>query len=195
MDDWCEPKYAYYSHIAELWNSLSNIPIILVGILGAKRSVSHQARSSFCLIILIGIGSLFYHVTLDWHFQLLDQIPMFMLQNYLFANFNHKYSEHIYFIGMITMILQIYSKVDMLFHGMFGSMWLINAALVFMNSKKEYYKYNILSTIIALFGWANWLIDHWCCSITGHIFGHTIWHVCIAMHSYILGVLADDIFY
>lgn len=81
--DWCEDNYVDFAYIAETWNSLSNIPFILLAIHGMvttlQERLPNQARYALthAMIAFIGIGSFMFHATLMWTAQvLLDELPM-----------------------------------------------------------------------------------------------------------------------
>jgi len=81
--DWCEGNYVHFVYIAETWNSLSNIPFILLAVHGMitvlQEGLPNRARYALthALIAFIGIGSFVFHATLMWHAQvLLDELPM-----------------------------------------------------------------------------------------------------------------------
>lgn len=81
--DWCEDNYTHSTHIAEFYNTLSNIPFILLGIWGVYTAskLNTPGRIRFMIaqsfISIIGVGSFIFHGTLLWHAQvMLDELPM-----------------------------------------------------------------------------------------------------------------------
>jgi len=99
--DWCEDKYVHTNYIAETYNTLSNIPFILLGLHGYFSSLAltsttstsshpqpHPNRYRYALahmgIALIGMGSSAFHGTLKWHAQvLLDELPMIWVSSWV----------------------------------------------------------------------------------------------------------------
>ena len=78
--DWCERNYEVSPYIAEFWNTLTNLWMIvppLYGIWDARRQ-GHEPRVFACYaaLLLIGVGSWMFHMTLIYEMQLLDEIPM-----------------------------------------------------------------------------------------------------------------------
>jgi len=68
-------------YIAEWYNTISNIPFILLAIFGLLHTKGLPHRRRYALahvgIACIGLGSLAFHATLQWHAQvLLDELPM-----------------------------------------------------------------------------------------------------------------------
>ena len=78
--DWCERSYAVLSFVAEFWNSLSNMVMIFLAIVGlracAKLGLAWRHRASFIGLFAIGAGSTAFHGTLLYGAQLLDELPM-----------------------------------------------------------------------------------------------------------------------
>jgi dihydroceramidase len=78
--DWCEANYAVTFYIAEFWNTLSSIFIVLAGVFFFRRTTKHQYGLRFHLaslgVIVIGVGSVAFHGTLQKWGQVLDEVPM-----------------------------------------------------------------------------------------------------------------------
>jgi len=78
--DWCEANYAYTPYIAELWNVVSMIPMLIICIVGnvmAKRyNYGFAFHVIYSLLGLIAIGSAFFHATLLYSGQVMDELPM-----------------------------------------------------------------------------------------------------------------------
>ncbi|XP_066555671.1 alkaline ceramidase 3 isoform X1 [Amia ocellicauda] len=78
--DWCEDNYAVSFHIAEFWNTVSNLIMILPPIYGAIQTIKDglEIRYVFAYLGLtaVGIGSWCFHMTLQYKMQLLDELPM-----------------------------------------------------------------------------------------------------------------------
>ncbi|KAG8781592.1 hypothetical protein FRC12_021716 [Ceratobasidium sp. 428] len=89
--DWCEGNYVHSRFIAETYNTLSNIPFILLAVVGAilvlrpaKRSkpLPHAKRFLLMhlLLALVGAGSFVFHATLKWRAQVMfDEMPMLLV--------------------------------------------------------------------------------------------------------------------
>ncbi len=76
--DWCERNFAVHSSIAEFWNSASSIPIALVAAvpdlfpLRLWLSDGSKVRVILLLLVLIGVGSTYFHATLSVWGQVAD---------------------------------------------------------------------------------------------------------------------------
>ncbi|ORY31430.1 ceramidase-domain-containing protein [Naematelia encephala] len=84
--DWCESNYSHTPYIAETYNTVTNIPVILAGIYGALATyfAGINKRYAVCYLGLsfIGIGSTGFHASLRWEWQLLDELPMIYVVSY-----------------------------------------------------------------------------------------------------------------
>uniref|UniRef100_A0A915IHN2 Alkaline ceramidase n=1 Tax=Romanomermis culicivorax TaxID=13658 RepID=A0A915IHN2_ROMCU len=78
--DWCETNYVHSLYIAEYFNTLSNIPMIVLPLLGLylNRSyfnhVTPSAKWAFVVYVFVGLSSAYYHATLSLFGQLLDEL-------------------------------------------------------------------------------------------------------------------------
>lgn len=76
--DWCEANYAASPYVAEWWNTLSSLGMVLIGVEGLWRMRRLEAR--FWLgqlsLALIGLGSMAFHGTLLRIAQAADELPM-----------------------------------------------------------------------------------------------------------------------
>src|SRR5258706_3964253 len=82
--DWCEPNYIITVYIAEFFNTISSLPMVLWAFLGfflTRKYVNCESRFSFAFLMLglVGLGSVAFHGTLRYHYQLLDEIPMLLM--------------------------------------------------------------------------------------------------------------------
>ncbi|XP_013387674.1 alkaline ceramidase 3 [Lingula anatina] len=78
--DWCETNYEVSFYIAEFWNTISNVMMILPPLVGLLFAVKDAAEGRIvgCHIglMLVGMGSWCFHMTLLYSSQLLDEMPM-----------------------------------------------------------------------------------------------------------------------
>ena len=78
--DWCESNYVHSDHIAEWYNFLSSIPMILCGFFGvwmcARYRLEPRFWTCYTALLIIGVGSCLFHGTLTWWGQALDELPM-----------------------------------------------------------------------------------------------------------------------
>lgn len=78
--DWCEGNYQYTEYIAEFFNTLSSVPICLVGLYSLRVALAQGYALQFAFaslgLLTVGVGSVVFHGTLLREGQMLDEIPM-----------------------------------------------------------------------------------------------------------------------
>ena len=82
--DWCEQNYAVTPYVAEFFNTVSSLAMLVAGVLGAgRRSTDGWVRVAFGFLVLVGLGSIAFHGTLRRELQMLDELPMLYLVTWL----------------------------------------------------------------------------------------------------------------
>lgn len=83
--DWCEKNYIYSNYIAEFWNAMTGIALCLSSLIfynfyirNTRGYNKHIYNANF-LLFIVGIGTILFHGTLLYIFQLLDEIPMLLI--------------------------------------------------------------------------------------------------------------------
>lgn len=80
---WCEDKFSVCRHIAEFWNTISNIALFAAGLFGLARGVEQGVpwRYLICylFVMILSVGSFIFHAALNRIGQLLDDGPMMLL--------------------------------------------------------------------------------------------------------------------
>lgn len=65
----CEKNYAYSSYIAEFHNTISNVPGILLALIGLVNALRQRFEKRFTILhisnLILIIGSMLYHATLQ----------------------------------------------------------------------------------------------------------------------------------
>jgi dihydroceramidase len=77
--DWCEANYAHTHYVCELFNTVSSLAMLVVGVLGAVwhcRLLERRFTLAFLSVGVVGIGSAAFHGTLRMELQMLDELPM-----------------------------------------------------------------------------------------------------------------------
>uniref|UniRef100_A0A0A9YI20 Alkaline ceramidase n=1 Tax=Lygus hesperus TaxID=30085 RepID=A0A0A9YI20_LYGHE len=78
--DWCENNYDFSYFIAEMTNTVSNLMMILPPIWGMIEVIQQKFEKKFIycyfLILIVGLGSWAFHMTLLYEMQLFDELPM-----------------------------------------------------------------------------------------------------------------------
>nr|UVW99777.1 alkaline ceramidase [Nephotettix cincticeps] len=78
--DWCERNYEVNFYVAEWWNTISNLMIILPPVWGIIEVFNQGFEKRFILsnllVSIVGVGSWCFHMTLLYEMQLFDELPM-----------------------------------------------------------------------------------------------------------------------
>jgi len=80
--DWCETNYAHLYYVSELFNSVSSLAMVLAGVLGImlhRRVLERRFMLAFAMVSVVGLGSIAFHATLLFQFQMMDELPMLWL--------------------------------------------------------------------------------------------------------------------
>lgn len=181
--DWCEENYITTKYIAEFWNTISNLAMIIPSITGfyyAYRNNLHQ-RFMFCFlsITFVGFGSWNFHMTLLYEMQLFDEIPMIwgslMLVYCLMIHYYPKFRENIYKNMMLKMILITYGVLSLFTYLYLKTPILFQISYVILVTYMLYLTILLLryrpcnrtvfyvATFIYYFGAFLWMIDNFYC--------------------------------
>lgn len=87
--DWCESNHLLSTYFAEYWNTLTGICILLSSLAFYYNYKTFIYESKYTinflritvLLFIVGIGTMLFHSTLFYPFQLLDELPMILLAN------------------------------------------------------------------------------------------------------------------
>ncbi|XP_076453756.1 alkaline ceramidase 3-like isoform X1 [Babylonia areolata] len=78
--DWCEENYVVSRYVAEFWNTISNLIMILAPLfaccLAVRQKLEKPVIFSYVSIVVVGCGSWLFHMTLQYSMQLMDELPM-----------------------------------------------------------------------------------------------------------------------
>jgi dihydroceramidase len=95
--DWCEANYTHTQYIAEFWNTVSSLAMVALGALGVvlhRKSLGWRLSFAYLLIVVVGIGSVLFHATLQFEHQMWDEVPMVWTACYLLwvllSEYNYK---------------------------------------------------------------------------------------------------------
>jgi dihydroceramidase len=84
--DWCEQNYAVSPYLGEFFNTVSSLAMVIAGSLGlvqGRWAADSRIRVAYGLLALVGLGSVAFHATLRFEFQLLDELPMLYLVTWM----------------------------------------------------------------------------------------------------------------
>uniref|UniRef100_A0A5B6YK33 Putative alkaline ceramidase 3-like n=1 Tax=Davidia involucrata TaxID=16924 RepID=A0A5B6YK33_DAVIN len=201
--EWCEQNYVYSSYIAEFFNTISNIPGILLALIGLVNALGQRFEKRFSVLnisnMILAIGSMLFHSTLQRLQQQGDETPMvweMLLYIYIL------YSPDWHYRSTMPTFLFLYGAVFAVVHSLvrFGIGFKLHYVLLCLLCIPRMYKYYIhtedrsakwlakLYLVTLLLGSLCWLCDRLFCKDLSRLFfnpqGHALWHVFMGFNSY-----------
>ncbi|KAI8967726.1 ceramidase [Mycotypha africana] len=204
--DWCEENYAHSYYIAEFWNTISSLAMVVLGLLGVAlhhRSLGWKLSISYLLIVVVGIGSVLFHATLQFEHQMWDEVPMVWTACYLLwvllgEHGDYGKRKNSYGIGILlycafaTYVTSMNKGTTQffMFQTSFGFVMWSDLYLVYQLYKKarpETLKLFQQGTVFLIFAITVWLIDSNLCFVYQYLPNpqlHAWWHVlmCTSLH-------------
>ncbi|PSS32802.1 Alkaline ceramidase [Actinidia chinensis var. chinensis] len=199
----CEQNYIYSSYIAEFFNTLSNIPGILLALIGLVNALRQRFEKRFSILhisnMILAIGSMLFHATLQRLQQQGDETPMvweMLLYIYIL------YSPDWHYRSTMPTFLFIYGALFAIAHSQvhFGIGFKVHYIVLCLLCIPRMYKYYIhtedrsakrlakLYVITLLLGSLCWLCDRLFCKLISRSYfnlqGHALWHVFMGFNSY-----------
>lgn len=184
---WCEFEYTHSSYIVEFWNALTSLSLFLVGLYGLYSS-SKFAKKFYVLLMFIGLSSFYFHTTLSFAGQLLDELGITFMM--LMANYT-VYIDDVVGLWIITTfgILQLLIQFT---HSEYNSFVLFLYAVLFVNKfwlaltsrdrKTRWYAHITIG--LFFMSVVCWICDFYICGKDTLFNFHGIWHVLIALTTY-----------
>ncbi|KAG6419994.1 hypothetical protein SASPL_116508 [Salvia splendens] len=201
--EWCELNYVHSSYIAEFFNTISNVPCILLALIGLVNSLKYRFEKRFSVLhlsnMILGIGSMIYHATLQRLQQQGDETPMvweMLLYIYIL------YSPDWHYRSTMPTFLFLYGAAFAVAHSQvrFNLGFKVHYGLLCLLCIPRMYKYYIhtedraakrlaklyVATLVT--ATICWLADRlFCKDISLWHFnpqGHALWHVLMGFNSY-----------
>nr|GMD29570.1 alkaline ceramidase 3-like [Ipomoea batatas] len=201
--EWCEPNYVYSPYIAEFFNTISIVPCILLALIGLVNALRQRFEKRFSVLhisnMILAIGSMVYHATLQRMQQQGDETPMvWEMLLYLYI----LYSPDWHYRSTMPTFLFIYGAVFAIVHSQvrFAIGFKLHYALLCLLCVPRAYKYYIhtedrLAKRLAKLYVATLMVGSACClferlfckDISTWSFnpqGHALWHVMMGFNSY-----------
>ncbi len=195
--NWCEPDYVHTRYIAETYNTLSNLYTIGFGMLLLRHYIDNQVEKRFkfaaLLMIIVGVGSLMFHGTLLYHFQLLDELPMLYLtccMTYLTLEaFSDKKKYKYPFVPVLLLCVSILMSIahvtiqsPELFFLVFASLLAPAVVFPFMNrTNKKFNRTMKKSCFCLVVAYIGWELDKSFCKNVQSFHLHSVWHLLTAI--------------
>ncbi|KAJ7536823.1 hypothetical protein O6H91_12G083400 [Diphasiastrum complanatum] len=199
----CENNYAVSPYIAEFYNTLSNIPCIILAVIGLVNSIRQRFEKRFSVLhlstIVLGIGSVLFHATLQHVQQQSDETPMvWAMLLYIYV----LYSPDWHYTSTMPTFLVIYGTGFAILHSQFHFVLSFQLHYIFLAllCLPRMYKYYIHSKgtparqlahiyiLTLVMGVICWVADRTLCrrlsSYYINVQGHALWHVLMGFNSY-----------
>lgn len=199
----CEQNYAYSSYIAEFFNTGSNIPCIVLALIGLINALRQRFEKRFSVLhisnMVLAMGSMLYHATLQRVQQQSDETPMvweILLYMYIL------YSPDWHYRSTMPTFLFLYGAVFAIGHSFFnfGIGFKIHYVALCLLCIPRTYKYYIntadasakqlakLYVATLVLGSICGLCDRFFCKQISswpiNPQGHALWHVFMGFNSY-----------
>lgn len=196
--DWCEPNHTWTDYIAEFGNTMSSLSLSLVGLYMWQKhkndNLTKPIRWSHYLSILIGIGSAWFHATLSYTGQLVDELSMLWLMTISLPTMlgAHKYVSYALYSATLWYTVLSFT-VDvvpttqyLVFQTFFGTMVAMVAIKIYTSMLTSRKTERLVRNTIGTFACALvlWLCDFYLCEMIGHWYLHTAWHLVVSCTLY-----------
>ncbi|GAQ80572.1 Ceramidase [Klebsormidium nitens] len=201
--EWCEQNYAVSPYIAEFWNCITNIPMIILAGIGLASAIRQRFEKRFSILwlmmVTIGIGSALFHATLKHVQQQSDETPMvWAILVYIYVLFSPDW----HYTNAMPIFLFLYGTCFAIIHSQFRFVigFQIHYAFLVSLCLPRMYKYYLhcnspvaqhvaeLYIYTLILGVACWLVDRSFCDLLQSFpvnpQGHAWWHVFMGFNSY-----------
>lgn len=212
--DWCEGNYRITQHVAEFYNTLSNLifvvipPILMFLFRDFAKKVSPGIHLVWGLLIFVGISSAYFHATLSLMGQLLDELSILWVYTLTMILFCPRHNLPNFLKNRFvfsTLLLTLSTSASILsvwrpYINAFALMTLIIPTVFLLCAELRRIKYSetdvwdlgIRSLVLMVFAVTLWFNDRMFCEFYTSIrvtFLHAAWHVLIFLSSYACCVL------
>ena len=214
--NWCEYNYKVVPFIAEFWNTLTGLALCISSFVFYKNNsaliyndlvkdnnnLNRYLINANYLLFIVGIGTIFFHGTLLYIFQLFDEIPMLLITfDYIYILLNINKSNYVWFYYtkyiwcfIIITSYWIHPTLQII---TFFTFFTTNICIIILNIShtshiyKIHYKENYLPVIgfIGVICLTIWIIDSLFCRYVQHLYLHSMWHIVTSVFVYLFNNL------
>jgi len=199
--DFCEPNFLFSKYIAEPINTLSSLPLVLLGAFQIFQSRSLFLGKRFTAmgiaLLFVGFGSFLFHSTLLFLGQLVDELAMVVAGVIFFLSFHFVDTQTIRYRNLVLFIGTLYCLFFLIiyllfrrFYSFFVASFAFLVLTTFVSAWKTvgsvpnelggkvlrglFYVVLAISVCATLF----WLPDTLYCEQTQRYHLHALWHLC-----------------
>lgn len=182
---WCERQYEHNTHMIEYWNSLSSLIISFFGLLGLFTGNKNNILL-YVNLIFIGFASFYFHATLSYFAQLLDELGitsillLVIVKIYTPNQQNKQFTYMLRTFFLVQLFIQFYAPYYNRFILFLYAQPIIN--------KLRHQSLNIQIVSYTLFTMSVicWIFDYLCTELSTTIEFHSVWHILIGITAYYL---------
>lgn len=207
----CEYKYSTLPFIAEFYNTITGVALCLSSYLFYKNNKKLTGKLNRYLyqanynLFIVGVGTIFFHGTLLYIFQLFDEIPMLLMTfDYIYILLSITKSNYLYFYYtkylLCFIIIISYWVHPTLQIIVFFTSFTTNVCFIILLLDKIQSKYKSNSTIsktyylliIGCIILLIWISDSLFCRYIQHFYLHSIWHIVTSILIYAFNDLLKE---
>lgn len=187
--EWCESHFQYMnnSYIVEYWNTITSLFFTLVGFYGIMRS-EKRANKFYGMLATIGLFSAYFHATLSFSGQLLDEIGISLIM--IFANYELYQHDHlgirvINFFALVQLIVQFtFSTYNRFVLFVYALLFVNKFWLALRSHNKKIRWFSHISIGLFTMSVMCWFLDFYACVRNSPFNFHGMWHIFIALTAY-----------
>ena len=195
---WCEQDYTHSKYIAEYYNTITGFCLIISSIICYKQFNHYKLKTSQFLLFLVGVGTILFHGTLLYIWQLLDEIPMILIVIEYLKIFFPDNKRIYYFYILIPIIIGSYFINTNLQVISFQASFILLVLVCLRHLRKVNKTKNKTSNKIGLFilftSSLVWSIENnFCKYYPDYIQLHALWHILTSIGMYYLNKIIFNI--
>ena len=208
----CEVELYENKYSPEYCNAITALFISYIGYFGIRttlRPINNNIFGLYFALIINGISSCFYHITHTIGWGLIDRFSMIHIALYCFLIFVSVF-QHLNISSTICQTLNSISIVyivllatvcglhqEELFNTLFGGFLLSIVLFIIVVYRRTMIPYRIMEyaikgVILLSISGSSWIATELHCkkySILPYLFGHSIWHISVALGGYYISLL------
>ncbi|XP_053149188.1 alkaline ceramidase 1-like [Hemicordylus capensis] len=220
--DWCEENFKHSEYIAEYYNTVSNIAFFIFPPLMLWLNTQYNSYRSAplrCFVIIemiIGVFSVYFHSTLSYAGQMLDELSImwafgtcyaFWLPSHHLPGFIKNRDQFIWMVAIVTIFITLMSFLKPTLNAYVLNTFIFHFLyLTFQEVKTNRKRFPYLHRMaLTMTGWWTiaivcWIVDRFLCEFCHKInfrYLHSLWHIfiLIAVHHAVTLITFCDVFY